>query len=269
MLLEITDPRHGDHPMDGNSNKLSDSSQVTPPMSPVSDMNGQVVMEFPTSMVSQGYLSVPMSPSIALDPKHSKSDLSSDSESDSGEKSSDEGAKHLGSKAQRSLFQETAGDSAELPESSSSASRQRPSNNNNNNSSSVHSISQGVGAIQNNHLLSSAKPSSFPSAPSGSAGNSAIQEPPEKLRNADYYHARGFSHRKRGDFNAAISDYSKAIDLDPGHFKSYFNRGFSYDKLGDYDKAIENYTLALKVSTRPTHGTPPLPRYCFINPLDL
>lgn len=64
---------------------------------------------------------------------------------------------------------------------------------------------------------------------------------------ADFYHARGFAKRKRGDFKGAIADYTKAIELNPRHFKAYFNRGFSYDKLGMYDKAIENYTKALEV----------------------
>jgi tetratricopeptide (TPR) repeat protein len=49
---------------------------------------------------------------------------------------------------------------------------------------------------------------------------------------ADYYHARGFAHRKSGNFKAAIEDYSKAVELDPRHFKALFNRGFSYDKVG-------------------------------------
>jgi tetratricopeptide (TPR) repeat protein len=70
----------------------------------------------------------------------------------------------------------------------------------------------------------------------------------DSLKNADYYHSRGYALRKRGDFVAAIADYTRAISLDPRHFKAYFNRGFSFDKLGEYDRAISDYTTALAVS---------------------
>lgn len=66
-------------------------------------------------------------------------------------------------------------------------------------------------------------------------------------RDADYHHMRGFQHRKNGDFHAAIADYTRAIELNPRHFKAYFNRGFSYDKLGDFRSAIADYTKALEI----------------------
>ncbi len=48
---------------------------------------------------------------------------------------------------------------------------------------------------------------------------------------ADSHHAEGFACRKRGDYEAAIQAYTRAIELDPRHFKAYFNRGFAYDKV--------------------------------------
>ena len=48
---------------------------------------------------------------------------------------------------------------------------------------------------------------------------------------ADSHHAEGFACRKRGDYEAAIQAYTRAIELDPKHFKAYFNRGFAYDKV--------------------------------------
>lgn len=36
---------------------------------------------------------------------------------------------------------------------------------------------------------------------------------------------------KRGDFKAAVADYSRALELDPRHFKAVYNRAFSYDKV--------------------------------------
>lgn len=37
--------------------------------------------------------------------------------------------------------------------------------------------------------------------------------------------------RKAGNYRGAIQEYNRALELDPHHFKSYFNRGFSYDKV--------------------------------------
>lgn len=34
-----------------------------------------------------------------------------------------------------------------------------------------------------------------------------------------------------GDFQAAIDEYDKAIELEPRHFKAHFNRGFAFDKV--------------------------------------
>lgn len=49
---------------------------------------------------------------------------------------------------------------------------------------------------------------------------------------ADEHHARGYALRKQGDFVGAVAEYSRALELDPTHFKAMFNRAFSYDKVG-------------------------------------
>lgn len=67
---------------------------------------------------------------------------------------------------------------------------------------------------------------------------------------ADAHHARGFALRRKGDFVGAIAQYSRAISLDPNHFKAYFNRGFAYDKLREFSAAIADYTRALEIDPR-------------------
>ena len=39
----------------------------------------------------------------------------------------------------------------------------------------------------------------------------------------------------------------QAIGKDSTHFKAYFNRGFSFDKIGEYDRAIEDYSKAVQL----------------------
>ncbi|RHY32515.1 hypothetical protein DYB32_002490 [Aphanomyces invadans] len=68
--------------------------------------------------------------------------------------------------------------------------------------------------------------------------------------NADFYHNRGFCHRKQGRYDVAIQDYSAAIDLNPTHFKALYNRAFSYDKLEAFEAAIVDYTAAIQVDPK-------------------
>ena len=49
------------------------------------------------------------------------------------------------------------------------------------------------------------------------------------------------------DFKKAIQLYTKAIEIDPNHFKAYLNRGFAFDKIGETDKAIADYSKAVLI----------------------
>lgn len=60
-----------------------------------------------------------------------------------------------------------------------------------------------------------------------------LPSPPHTHRSklAEQHHARGYAARKQGRFDVAVEEYSKALALEPRHFKALFNRGFSYDKV--------------------------------------
>lgn len=47
----------------------------------------------------------------------------------------------------------------------------------------------------------------------------------------------------------AVVQYSRALALEPRHFKALFNRAFSHDKLGNYAAAIEDYSAAIAVDS--------------------
>ena len=55
-----------------------------------------------------------------------------------------------------------------------------------------------------------------------------------------------------GDFARAIEDFSSVLQQDAGNANAYFNRGSAYDSLGDFDKAIVDYTRALDLDM--AHG---------------
>ena len=45
-------------------------------------------------------------------------------------------------------------------------------------------------------------------------------------------------------------DYTAAIEIDPKHFKAYYNRAFCHDKLGDLQQAELDYFQALKLQPK-------------------
>lgn len=51
----------------------------------------------------------------------------------------------------------------------------------------------------------------------------------------------------QGRFEAAITDYTTAIALNPTHCRAYYNRAFSHDRLNQYDEAVADYTRALAI----------------------
>ena len=57
----------------------------------------------------------------------------------------------------------------------------------------------------------------------------------------DYFN-RGVANDSSGRFNEAISDYSKALEIDPGFAAAYNNRGIAYELIGQYDRAIYDYS---------------------------
>ncbi|AIQ96580.1 tetratricopeptide repeat protein [Prochlorococcus sp. MIT 0801] len=64
------------------------------------------------------------------------------------------------------------------------------------------------------------------------------------------YSMRGNAKRNSGDFEGAISDQNKALDFDPLYADGYFNRGIAKFKKGDFDDAIEDYSQVIKINPK-------------------
>jgi tetratricopeptide (TPR) repeat protein len=54
------------------------------------------------------------------------------------------------------------------------------------------------------------------------------------------YNNRGTAFHYKGEYGQAISDYNKAVEIDPEYALAYFNRGVAHFKKGDYEKAWED-----------------------------
>ena len=67
---------------------------------------------------------------------------------------------------------------------------------------------------------------------------------------AQEYYNRGNEHFNAGRYDDAITDYSKAIGLNPRYAEAYNNRGNALAKKGQDDAAITDWTKAIKLNPR-------------------
>ncbi|MFC2056779.1 tetratricopeptide repeat protein [Chloroflexota bacterium] len=54
-----------------------------------------------------------------------------------------------------------------------------------------------------------------------------------------------------GEYEEAIVELSKAIELDPEFADAYYNRGLAYDFSGEATKAISDYEKCIELSNDP------------------
>ena len=59
------------------------------------------------------------------------------------------------------------------------------------------------------------------------------------------YLIQGKEWHNKGDYNRAIADYNKFIEVNPVYAGAYHDRGRAYSKLGKYKRAIEDYDKAI------------------------
>ena len=69
-------------------------------------------------------------------------------------------------------------------------------------------------------------------------------------RFAIVYRTRGFAHCGKGQYDQAISDLTRAIEIMPRYADAYFHRGFAYRGKGQYDRAISDFTKAIEINPR-------------------
>ena len=60
----------------------------------------------------------------------------------------------------------------------------------------------------------------------------------------------GYKNHMQGDFNAAIADYTKAIELNPKFDLAYNNRGMAYHALGKYNEALAEYNKSTELNPK-------------------
>jgi len=67
-------------------------------------------------------------------------------------------------------------------------------------------------------------------------------------RNPKFYNNRGIAYGEKGQYDQAISDFNKAIEINPRYEKAYNNRGIVYRLEGQYDQAISDFNKAIEIN---------------------
>jgi Tfp pilus assembly protein PilF len=77
----------------------------------------------------------------------------------------------------------------------------------------------------------------------------AVRKLPDEraLGAARTYHNRGYLNMKRGDMQASIADFTRALRADPEYKKAYQNRAFVHMKLGAYPDAMQDANTAIRL----------------------
>jgi tetratricopeptide (TPR) repeat protein len=74
-----------------------------------------------------------------------------------------------------------------------------------------------------------------------------IQRTRLKSRDAEVFNNRGFTHCEIGQYEEAISEFNKAIEINPRLAQAYNNRGVAYLYKAQYDQAISDLSKAIEI----------------------
>jgi mannitol/fructose-specific phosphotransferase system IIA component (Ntr-type)/Flp pilus assembly protein TadD len=64
---------------------------------------------------------------------------------------------------------------------------------------------------------------------------------------SDPYYERGGTYFLKGDFDSAINDYTKVLQINPEEDTAYNNRGLSYFNIENYEKAVADFSRAIQL----------------------
>ncbi len=68
--------------------------------------------------------------------------------------------------------------------------------------------------------------------------------------NADAYYLRGLARAGQGQYQSAIEDFTRVIELQPGYAEALYNRGLVYSHLNQYQEAVYDFTTADKLGIK-------------------
>ena len=88
-------------------------------------------------------------------------------------------------------------------------------------------------------------------------GNKAVELSP---RQPMAYVNRAAAHIALKDYDRALADTNKALQLDGNHTDAFVNRAYLYERLGERDRAIADYRRALQIDANKQYARDALKR---------
>jgi len=86
----------------------------------------------------------------------------------------------------------------------------------------------------------------FPRSNAGSTRGSK-ETLSDAMLSAKTYHDLGVKYLEGKEYDLAILEFNKALEIDPVSVETYNSRGITYAKKGRYDLAISDFTRALNI----------------------
>ena len=71
-----------------------------------------------------------------------------------------------------------------------------------------------------------------------------------KEKSAEFNHKRGIEHVEKDQFDQAIAEFNKDIELNPRDALAYSNRGAAFLEKDQYDQAITDLNKAIELNPR-------------------
>jgi len=75
--------------------------------------------------------------------------------------------------------------------------------------------------------------------------NDVIEKYPDEVYKS--YTNRGIAFTSLGQWNNAINDFNKVIDMDPNYGSGYLDRGVAYQNTNQWNKSIEDFSKAIEI----------------------
>jgi len=97
-------------------------------------------------------------------------------------------------------------------------------------------------------VLAGCSENALPNCPESVAGRG-----PDVMMAVSCYN-RGVEFSSNQQYRRAISEYSKAIHLDPKFYQAFNLRGEAYAKLKQYDRALQDYNTSVRINPRYSSG---------------
>jgi tetratricopeptide (TPR) repeat protein len=77
-----------------------------------------------------------------------------------------------------------------------------------------------------------------------------IPNPAYAESQSEAFNRSGNTYVAQGHYDLAITNYTKAIALNPQYADAYYNSGLAYYLKGQYDVAITNYNKAIELNSQ-------------------